>query len=79
VEHELRSGRMVALDVEGFPIMRDWFLVYRQGKRLSPSALSFRDFVLEQGAQMEAGVRGVKAASKASSKAPVNGMTAKVC
>jgi DNA-binding transcriptional LysR family regulator len=56
VEQELRSGRMVALDVEGFPIMRDWYLVYRQGKRLSPSALSFRDFVLEQGAQMELGI-----------------------
>ena len=56
VEHELRAGRMVALDVEGFPIRRDWYLVYRQGKRLSPAAQSFRDFVLEQGAQMELGV-----------------------
>lgn len=59
VEHELRAGRMVVLDVTGFPIMRDWYLVYRQGKRLSPAALSFRDFVLEQGAQMEAEVRAV--------------------
>ena len=56
VEHELRSGHMVLLDVEGFPIMRDWYLVHRQGKRLSPAALSFRDFVLEQGAKMEARV-----------------------
>ena len=56
VEHELRAGRMVALDVEGFPIMRDWYLVYRQGKRLSPAAQSFHDFVLEQGAQMGLGV-----------------------
>jgi DNA-binding transcriptional LysR family regulator len=56
VEHELRDGRMVVLDVEDFPIRRDWYLVYRQGKRLSPSALSFRDFVLAQGAQMEPGV-----------------------
>ena len=30
VEHELRDGRMVALDVQGFPIMRDWYLVHRQ-------------------------------------------------
>jgi len=52
VGHELADGRIITLDVEGFPIMRHWHLVHRQGKRLSPVAQTFRDYVLEDGAQL---------------------------
>ncbi|MEW6765191.1 MAG: LysR family transcriptional regulator [Pseudomonadota bacterium] len=51
VERELATGRLITLDVEGFPIVRHWFLVHRQGKRLSPAAQAFRDYVLEEGAR----------------------------
>jgi DNA-binding transcriptional LysR family regulator len=51
VERELAAGRIITLDVEGFPILRHWFLVHRQGKRLSPAAQAFRDYVLEEGAR----------------------------
>ncbi|MEW6446462.1 MAG: LysR family transcriptional regulator [Pseudomonadota bacterium] len=54
VEHELRTGRLITLDVDGFPILRHWNLVHRQGKRLSPAAQAFRDYVLEEGARMGA-------------------------
>jgi DNA-binding transcriptional LysR family regulator len=46
LEMELALQRVAILPVEQFPIMRHWYIVYRQGKRLSPAARAFRDFVL---------------------------------
>lgn len=48
IELELETRRLVILDVEGFPIERQWHLVYRRGKRLSPPARAFRDFVVTE-------------------------------
>lgn len=48
IELELETHRLVVLDVEGFPLMRHWYLVYRRGKRLSPAARAFRDLVLSE-------------------------------
>ncbi len=48
LELELETRRLVVLDVAGFPIRRQWFLVYRHGKRLSPAATAFKDFVLTE-------------------------------
>ncbi|MFT5110959.1 MAG: DNA-binding transcriptional LysR family regulator [Parasphingorhabdus sp.] len=45
---ELDVGRLVELEVEGFPIERRWFIVHRQGKRLSPTAKEFCKFVLNK-------------------------------
>ena len=38
------SSRYVCLDVEGFPLENHWYLVYPQGKQLSPVARAFLDF-----------------------------------
>jgi DNA-binding transcriptional LysR family regulator len=48
IELEVETGRLVILDVEGFPIKRHWYMVYRKGKRLSPPAKAFHDFVLAE-------------------------------
>ena len=40
-------GPVAVLDVEGFPIMRQWHLVYPRGKELSPVSAAFLDFVLK--------------------------------
>jgi len=48
VELELETGRLAVLNVEDFPIMRNWYILQRKGKRLSPAAESFKSFVLEQ-------------------------------
>lgn len=48
IELELETGRLVVLDVAGFPLKRHWYMVYRQGKRLSPVAKAFYDFVLSE-------------------------------
>lgn len=44
---ELETGRLVILDVQNFPILRHWYVVYKQGKRLSAIADAFRTYVLE--------------------------------
>ena len=46
LELELEAGRLVVLDIRDFPIMRHWYIVHRQGKRLTPVAQAFRQFVL---------------------------------
>jgi DNA-binding transcriptional LysR family regulator len=52
IELELAAKRLAVLDVEHFPIMRHWYVVYRKGKRLSPVARTFKDFVVEQTEQI---------------------------
>jgi DNA-binding transcriptional LysR family regulator len=46
LEMELALKRLAVLAVEGFPIMRHWYIVHRADKRLSPAAQAFKDFVL---------------------------------
>lgn len=48
LEFELALDRIAILSVEGFPIMKEWYLVHRGGKRLSPIAQAFHDFVLNE-------------------------------
>ena len=55
LEMELALQRLAVLAVEGFPIMRHWYLVHRADKRLSPVALAFKQFVLDEGKAKEAG------------------------
>jgi DNA-binding transcriptional LysR family regulator len=51
LELELETGRLNILDVEDFPIIRHWYVLQRKGKRLSPAAQAFKEFVLNQAAQ----------------------------
>jgi len=51
LELELETGRLDILDVEDFPIIRHWYVLQRKGKRLSPAAQAFKEFVLKQAAQ----------------------------
>jgi DNA-binding transcriptional LysR family regulator len=46
LEMELELKRLEVLDVESFPILRNWYVVHRKGKRLSPVAQAFKDFVV---------------------------------
>jgi len=40
------DGPVAILDVEGFPILRSWYIVYPKGKELSLVAQTFLDFVI---------------------------------
>jgi len=43
---EVKLGMLVALPVEGFPLVRDWHVVHLKDKRLSPVAAAFMRFLL---------------------------------
>ena len=45
---ELQTGRLVALDVIGLPIVRRWYVVHLAAKRLTPTAQAFKQFVFSQ-------------------------------
>ncbi len=45
---ELNAGKLVVLDVQGFPIKRRWYAVHQKGKRLSLVAQTFLDFILDE-------------------------------
>ncbi|HEX5783185.1 MAG TPA: LysR family transcriptional regulator [Burkholderiaceae bacterium] len=42
---ELALGELARLDVQGFPLVRHWHVVYPRGKRLSAAALAFKDWL----------------------------------
>lgn len=50
LELELETGRLITLDVDVFPILRHWYVVHRKGKRLSPVASAFKEFVMNRAA-----------------------------
>ncbi len=45
VEREAESGHLVILDVENFPLMRQWFAVHLKQRRLSLVAQRFLDYL----------------------------------
>lgn len=49
---EVAARRLVVLDVAGTSVMRDWYVIHREKKRLSPVAAGFKQFLLEQGAAL---------------------------
>ena len=50
ISQELKAGSLVVLDVAGFPVMLNWYVVHRKNKRLPPVAQAFKDFLLSDGA-----------------------------
>ncbi|MFK5894953.1 MAG: LysR substrate-binding domain-containing protein, partial [Pseudomonadota bacterium] len=51
LEIELRAKSLKVLHVEGFPIMRKWYLVESKDKRLCPIAQAFKAFLLNNANQ----------------------------
>lgn len=48
VRQELASGHLVLVDIQGLPIVRHWHITHLAGKRLSPAAGAFKDFLIEE-------------------------------
>ena len=46
---ELATHQLTTLRVQTLPVMRQWNLVHRREKRLSPAAAAFKAFMLETG------------------------------
>ena len=47
VVSELALGELVTLDVQGFPLIRRWLVVYPKGKKLSAAAQAFKTWLFE--------------------------------
>ena len=50
VRHELASGHMALVDIEGLPLMGHWYVTHLSHKKLSPATKAFKAFLIEQGA-----------------------------
>lgn len=46
---EVADGRLAVLDVEGLPEVRQWFVVKRSAKRLTPPAAALTEFLARRG------------------------------
>jgi DNA-binding transcriptional LysR family regulator len=46
IELELQTRCLVVVPVEGFPIVRQWYVMHRTHKRLSAAAVTFRELLL---------------------------------
>jgi len=55
VQLELETKRLIVLDVEGFPLLRKWFIVHRNDKRLSAVAEGFKTLLLARNMVPSAG------------------------
>ncbi len=63
VSRELASKSLAVLDVQGFPLMLNWYVVHRQNKRLPPVAQAFKSFLLAEGAGLIARAMSVEPGS----------------
>ncbi len=52
IAQEMKSGSLRVLDVQGFPLMLNWYVVHRRTKRLPPVAQAFKDFLLSDGTSL---------------------------
>ena len=58
IGHELQRRQLAVLDVVGFPLQMQWYVVHLRQKVLAPVAMAFKVFLLERGAQLIADVTG---------------------
>lgn len=47
LDMELETGRLVILDVEGFPIVRQWRIVHLKDKNMPATARAFKTFLIQ--------------------------------
>lgn len=54
LELELDAGRIVLLDIEGFPLQKMWHAVHLGNKQLGLTARVFLDFLVKEGIELDA-------------------------
>ncbi len=52
IRREVQDGSLVVLNVQGFPVMLNWYVVHRKAKRLPPVAQAFKTFLLNDCAKL---------------------------
>jgi len=69
VATELDERRLVTLDFEGLPVIRQWFVLSRKDKVLPPPAQAMLDFLSARGAQFLPRTHGRLGLTRASPRA----------
>jgi LysR family transcriptional regulator for metE and metH len=71
---EIADERLVALDIVGLPIVRQWFIVQLAKRRLLPAAAALRQFLIDEGNKflptVEAAVEQIAARQSGKTKQP---------
>ena len=49
---EGRIRRLIVLNVKGLPLVRNWHVIHRMGKRLTAAATALREMLLNRGAKL---------------------------
>ncbi|MDO8774136.1 MAG: LysR family transcriptional regulator [Burkholderiaceae bacterium] len=52
VRHELAAGYLALVDINGMPIVGQWYVTHLKQKKLSPAAKAFKGFLIEQAASL---------------------------
>jgi DNA-binding transcriptional LysR family regulator len=52
VRHELASGHIALIDIQGMPPAGHWYITHLRHKKLSPAASCFKDFLTAQGSAL---------------------------
>jgi DNA-binding transcriptional LysR family regulator len=52
ISKETQAKSLVVLDVQGFPLMLNWYVVHRKNKRLPPVAQAFKEFLIDDGSAL---------------------------
>jgi len=53
IKSELQSGEIRVLDVEGFPLVNTWQVIWRKGRNFSPAARTFLEFLKSEKTRFE--------------------------
>ena len=65
ISTEVRMKSLAVLDVQGFPLLLNWYVVHRRNKRLPPVALAFKRFLRDDGAALIEKITDVRAGADA--------------
>jgi LysR family transcriptional regulator, low CO2-responsive transcriptional regulator len=49
VEVELATGRLVVLEIDGLPILREWYVMHHAERVLTPAGSAMWNFVVTKG------------------------------
>jgi DNA-binding transcriptional LysR family regulator len=52
VRHEMASGHIAQVDIQGMPQIGHWYVTHLTHKKLSPAAQAFKSFLVEQGSAL---------------------------
>lgn len=52
IRQELALGSLAVVAVKGFPVMRQWYVVHRRGRRLPRITQAFQRFLVQEGARL---------------------------